>query len=175
MKEMLNYIEFVEKLASEGKDEVFFNSGAEHAAIVMSRIFKYSTNEIRIFCGGFNGAVSNDEEYLKHAESFLQRGGRIVILAEEDLSKGQSRIFKLLKKYPENVEMYVTSLKVRMKDQPIHFAIGDSKMLRIETGISDYTAQVNFGNVAEATSFIDLFDNSLLPKSKERNLRLSLA
>jgi len=173
MKELLNYTEFVENLASKGKDEVFFNSGPEHAAIVMSRIFKYSNKEVRILCGGFNGAVSNDEEYLKYLEAFLQRGGRLKILAEEDLSKGASKIFKILKKHRQNVELYLTHSRVTLKDTPVHFAVGDDKMLRLETGTRDYTAQVNFGDASEADIFIRLFDNNLMPGSKEKPISLN--
>lgn len=173
MKEMLNYTEFVEKLASQGKDEVFFNSGPEHAAIVMSRIFKYANKEVRILCGGFNGAVSNDEEYLRYLEAFLQKGGKLKILVEEDLSQGQSKIFKVLRKHKNNVEIYVTPFRVAVKDKPIHFAVGDDKMLRLETGTGDYTAQVNFGDAAEANTYIRLFDVNLMPGSKEKPVSLN--
>jgi hypothetical protein len=172
MTAMLNYTEFVEKLASEGTDEIFFNSGPEHAAIVMSRIFKYANSEVRILCGGFNGAVSNDEDYLKYLDGFLQKGGRLKILAEEDLSKTPSKVFKLLRKHKESVEIYLTPFKVLVKDKPIHFAIGDDKMLRIETGTDDYTAQVNFGNSAEARDYISMFDNQLMPRSREKPILL---
>jgi hypothetical protein len=172
MKDMMNYIEFVEKLASEGKNEIFFNSGPEHAAIVMGRIFKYATQDVRILCGGFNGTVSDDDEYLKYVDAFLQRGGKLQILVEEDLSKGPAKIFKILRKHKSNVEIYVTPLKVKVNDKHVHFAIGDTGMLRVETGTSDYTAQVNFGSPAEAEPFINLFDNSLMPKSRHRPILL---
>lgn len=111
---MQNYIDYVESLAKSGGDEFFYNSGPDHASIVMSRIFKYSTHQIRIFCGGFNGVVSNDPDYLKYLELFLQRGGKLKILAEQNLSNDNSlAIFKVLRKYSANVEMYVTNLRVK--------------------------------------------------------------
>jgi len=171
---MQTYIDFVEKLASEGQDEIFFNSGPTHASIVMSRIFKYAKDSVRIFCGGFNGAVSNDDEYLKYLDDFLQKGGKLKVLVEEDLSKGQGKIFRVLRNHKANVEVYQTSSRVTMNNgtgqpQRIHFTVGDDKMLRIETGVEDYRAQVNFGNTGEARVFIDLFEK-LLPKGKAISL-----
>lgn len=166
---MQSYIDYVESLAKSGEDEFFFNSGPDHASIVMSRIFKYSTEEIRIFCGGFNGIVSNDADYLKYLELFLQRGGKLKILAEQDLSKDDSiAIFKVLRKYSANVDMYVTSLRVKKSStkENIHFAIGDNRMLRVETDIDNYAAQVNFGNSQHADSFISIFDR-IFSKQKE--------
>jgi hypothetical protein len=168
---MQNYINFVELLAREGQDKVFFNSGPNHAAVVMSRIFKYSNDIVRIYCGGFNGTVSNDEEYLTYLQCFLERKGKVYILAQNDYTKSQGKIFKVLNKYKDQVEMYLTSSRVTYTTtkKSIHFTVGDQKMLRVETGIDDYTAQVNFGNEKDAKRFITVFDE-LLEKSKDKHL-----
>ena len=166
---MQNYINYVESLAISGDDKFFFNSGPNHAAIVMSRIFKYCRDEVRIFCGGFNGSVSNDPDYLKFLDEFLHKGGKLKILAEQDLSQDESlAIFKVLKRHASNVEMFVTKFKVKMNstNQFIHFTIGDSKMVRVETDTANYTAQVNFGNNKYADSFVRVFEN-IFEKPKE--------
>lgn len=168
---MQNYINFVELLAREGQDKVFFNSGPNHAAVVMSRIFKYSKETVRIYCGGFNGTVSNDEEYLTYLQCFLERKGKVIILAQNDYTSGPGKIFKVLNKYKGQVEMYHTPSKVinNVTKKPIHFTVGDHKMLRMETGIEDYTAQVNFGNEKNAKILIDIF-NKILVESKNKPL-----
>ena len=161
---MQHYKDFVETLAKEGQDKLFFNSGPTHAAIVMSRIFKYSSDHVRIFCGGFDGTVSNDESYLNNLQAFLEKGGKVSILATEDKTENEScKIFALLKKYSKQVDMRLTHSKVvdSTTKNPIHFTIGDSRMLRVETGVEDYTAQVNFGNEEKAKMFISIFDNML--------------
>jgi len=169
-----NYKEFVENLASEGRDELFFNSGPINAAFVMSRIFKYSEKTVKIFCGNFNNTVLNDEEYLKYLEAFLKRG-KLKILVEEELPGGPGKIFRILDKYKDKVELYHTSYRVNGgKDKRIHFMIGDDKMLRLETGNDDYTAQVNFGNTEDAKIFTDIFDD-LLQKSKAKEKALVFA
>lgn len=157
----MDYKAYVESLARNGQDKVFFNSGPIHAAIVMSRIFKYSNDTVKIFCGGFTGTVSNDDQYLKHLQMFLDRGGKLKILAEKDLSNaGTSQIFDILRKHPSSVEMYRAQNNVidTTTKESVHFAIGDEKMLRLETGTNDYTAEVNFGNPEKAKVLSNLFE-----------------
>lgn len=163
---MDKYRDFVENAAKavfNGSDEnqVFFNSGPIHAAIVMSRIFKYSEKEIKIFCGGFNGIISNDEDYLRYLDVFLNKGGSLKIFVERDNSMNpSSKIFKVLRKYPDNYELYQTDVLVTENEheKPIHFMIGDERFLRVETDTVDYTAKVNFGNLEEAAKFSKIFD-----------------
>lgn len=162
------YIEYVEKLASTMENEVFFNSGPTHASIVMSRIFKYSNKTVKIFCGGFNGDVSNDPTYLKYAEEFLNKSDtKLIAIVENDLTaNSNSMIFDVLKNYKDKVSIYNTNARIKYSsdsnaDKFIHFAIGDDKMLRVETGIEEYVAQVNFGDVEETKIYVDLFNQLL--------------
>jgi Iap family predicted aminopeptidase len=174
---MQDYGTFVDALAKVREDRTFFNSGPNHAAIVMSRIFKYSDKVVRIFSGGFNGAVSNDSEYLQELEGFLSRGGKVQVVVEKDLSdKESTKIYKVLRKFPDRVAVYQTDLQVLNQEtkQPVHFAVGDETMLRVETSTDDYTAQVNFGNVDEAATFIKVFDQ-LLDASKNGKISLHAA
>jgi hypothetical protein len=171
----MDYKAYVESLAISGQDQYFFNSGPIHAAIVMSRIFKYSHNTIKIYCGGFNGTVSNDEQYLKYAKQFLEKGGKLKILVEKDLSNaGLSNIYAILKKNSANVEMYRAQINVvnTTTNDPVHFAVGDDKMLRLETGVEDYTAEVNFGNPEKAKHLSSLFDQ-VWNASKANRINLS--
>jgi hypothetical protein len=172
---MENYSSYVEALAREGKDQAFFNSGPNHAAIVMSRMFKYSNNLIRIYCGGFNGAVSNDEEYLSQLQGFLERGGRLHLLVEKDNSNNEmSKIYKVLRRYKNQVDVQYTPLRFVNEEtrKPIHFSTGDKKMIRVETGTDDYTAQVNFGSEKDAEYFISAFDKIF---NNQENRKIPLA
>lgn len=172
---MTDYIDFVETLARDGQDRVFFNSGPIHAAIVMSRIFKYSHDVIKIYCGGFNGAVSNDEEYLKQLQSYLEKGGKLEILVEADMSQNESsKIYRILRKHKDKVNIKHTPLRfVNEKTrQPIHFTTGDGKMFRLETGTSDYTAQVNFGDTDQAKRLDAAFNEVF---NKQQNVAIPLA
>lgn len=159
----MNYRDYVESLAKDGgRNEMILNSGPIHAAIVMSRMFKYARKEVKMICGGFSGAVSNDEDYLSELEGFFKRKGTLKVLAEVDLSRSpKSKIYKILRQYSSQVTLLsVAPNRFRNTEtsQPVHFAIGDEKMIRVETGTKDYTASVNFNNTEQAATLSELFE-----------------
>lgn len=178
---MKEYFDFVDELAKNREDKVFFNSGPIHASIVMSRIFKYSNNIIRIFSGGFNGTVSNDKEYLYYLESFLKKGGKLKILVEDYNSNSKSKIYEILKqpKYINQIEIKQTSSRVNSVDidtketNPIHFTIGDENSIRIETNPKNYTAEVNFKS-NDAKILIEIFEN-IFEQDNSKKLNLVIA
>ena len=77
-----NYSELVEKLASNKDGLIFLNSGKEHASIVMSNIFKYSTKNVKIFAGDFNGSVCGDSNYQREFKKFVERSGKVQIILQ---------------------------------------------------------------------------------------------
>lgn len=161
---MFDYIDFVEPKAREGQDELFFSSGPFQAGVVISRIFKYSKDIVRIYCGDLIQTFFIDEEYLMYLRRFLVRGGKLIILSKQDFTECPEKIFKVLMKFPYQVEMRRTSSNViyNPTEQPLYFIIGDNKMTRIELG---KTARFNFGNEADAKMFIEIFDE-ILEKTK---------
>ncbi|MBN8668695.1 MAG: hypothetical protein J0M30_14450 [Chitinophagales bacterium] len=173
---MIEYLNFVESLARHGgTDQVFFNSGPNHAAIVMANIFRFAKSEVNIYCGGFSGEVSNDHRYLRELENYLERGGRVVILVEQDLSKnGSSKIYNVLRKYKEKVDIYLSQGQVTdtRNGNPVHITIADGRMYRLETGIHDYTAEVNFNNPERVALFAS-FINQLMEDSRDFKINLA--
>ena len=161
---MNEYLNFVESLAQEGgTDQIFFNSGPNHAAIVFATMFKYATQEVRMYCGGFTGEVSNDKRYQRELEAYLERGGRLRILVENDHSANpQSQIYAILRKYSSLVQVYLAQGRVTDKNgDPLHFAMADHRMYRLETGTTDYTAEVNFNNPGKVDILNDYFEQIL--------------
>jgi hypothetical protein len=168
---MKEYFDFVEGLAKNKENKVFFNSGPIHASIVMSRIFEYAQSDVKIFCGGFSGAVSNDPLYLESLERFLKRENTsLKILVEDYETNKNSKIYSLLKKYTSKIAIFQTKERVvnAQNGHLIHFTIGDDKMLRLETNPNDFTAQVNFQS-SDAKSISAIFDN-LFGKSDSNTL-----
>jgi hypothetical protein len=167
---MDKYKDFVENAARRvtSEKQVFNNSGPIHAAIVMSRIFKHSTKEVNIFCGGFSGTISNDEEYLKHLDGFLTRGGNLRMFVQADNSKNpDAKIFKVLRKHPGKYELYKTEMNITEHNVPVHFMTGDNVFLRVETDILDYSAKVYFGDTSQTKKYNDVFEQLYnYPKDK---------
>lgn len=69
-KRNMAYQQYIRGLAFEGKDVVFFNSSAAHAAIVMGTMFEFARNEIKIYCGSFWGKFPGDPNIKKGWKSF---------------------------------------------------------------------------------------------------------
>jgi hypothetical protein len=171
---MTNYFDFVDRLAKAGDNRTFFNSGPMHASIVMSRIFKYAKSEVLIFCGGFSGEVSSDSLYLKNLEYFLNKENTKLKVAVEVYSKNEhSKLHALLRNFLTKVEFYETDSRIinTEKGSRIHFTVADKKMLRIETDVENFTAQVNF-NSPDGEKFGKIFEDIISSNEKTRKIDL---
>ncbi|MDX1956498.1 MAG: hypothetical protein SFU20_13285 [Chitinophagaceae bacterium] len=172
---MTEYLNFVDSLAQKGgTDQIFFNSGPNHAAIVFATMFKYANSEMKMFCGGFTGEVSNDKRYQRELEEYLKRGGKLKILVENDLSNNpKSQVYAIFRKYSSNIQVYLSQGKVTDKNgDPLHFAMADDRMYRLETGTIDYTAEVNFNN-PEKVDILNYYFDRILLSSKGHPISLN--
>jgi hypothetical protein len=158
------YKKSIESLANNRDSMIFMNSGNEHAAIVMGNIFKHSKQDIRIFAGNLNGAVSGDDYYQEHLSNFLDSGGKLKILLQEFDKNNPPEIFNLFSSvdffYPENVEIKLSNTTLVSEDTEtkVHFTVGDSSMYRIENDVEKYLAKGSFNNPDKANYLIEIFD-----------------
>lgn len=161
--EMNDYLDFVEGLAKCQKDQVFFNSGPEHAAIVFSQMFKTAQKDLKIFAGDLSGEISNRDIYLKYLEFFLNKPDtKVEILLQSQEYVGKSFVFMVLNKFRNKVHLKVSPVEVQLKSQPeseIHFTVADNRMLRIEVDTNKYIAECNFNNPEKAGKLTWLFNN----------------
>lgn len=166
---MEEYKAYIEELAEHNKNVVFFNSGPEHASLVMENIFRSSRHDIRIFAGYMSGEVSDKENYKSGLTDFFQRGGKIRILLQSDkkIPEKEPPIFKLLKFFslvkPGSVEVKESKrARVFQADdktaKEIHFTTGDDRMYRIEDDISSFSASGNFNDPETVKSLNAMFD-----------------
>jgi hypothetical protein len=77
MNELELYRENVERLAELNSSEVFSNGKAEHAAIIYETFFKFSKENIVIFCRDLSAEVFDSELLLNLAENALRRKIRV--------------------------------------------------------------------------------------------------
>lgn len=139
----------IENLAATSSDYVFANSGAEHACIVMSNIFKTAQTNVYMFAKNLKGDVSKGE-YLIQLEEYLKNRGYLQVLLEENSDENSSEAIKIMKKYPNKISISVIDKTVLQKRQEIgninHFTIADDKMFRYETDVVNYTAVCSFND-----------------------------
>ena len=163
------YRDYISRLAKESKDVVFINSSAQHAAIVLSTIFKNAKDYVKIFAGDLRGDVSCDAEYKLELENFLKRKGRLHIILEKYDDKEPINIADIIRYYsiPDNnlIEIKYLPNDLKLQNQAnsyfanIHFCVADDKMFRIETDTQNYLAQGNFNDKETSDMLLKRFDD----------------
>lgn len=157
------YKRIVKSLADKKDGFPFHNSGEEHAAIVMSNIFRTAQKELFIIAGDFNGKVSSNPDYLLEFKSFLERGGSAQILLDKDFENINAELQTLLKfynyYYPEKVYLGFTDNKFldSTTGKPVHITIGDSRMYRLEYDTSAYMARCSFNDPEKVSEYLTQF------------------
>lgn len=161
---MNDYAKYIQNLAQNDESIIFQNSSSEHASIVMSTIFKYSNENIRILAGNLNGEVSSSENYNKELQSFLNRNGKIRILLDDYNKNINPQTLKILSEAyyynPELVEIRLSPIKIigAKTKKNLHFCIGDKKMFRLELDTKKYIANCSLNSVEISGLLIDSFD-----------------
>lgn len=155
------YLNIVETFANDNDEIIFCNEGDEHAAIVLSRIFKYSNNSLKIYASSLNQSiVTEDEDYLNYLDSFIKKGGIVQVLIDH-IPKKPSKAFKnlLLKSqiYSETVGLRVAQSKIKLNEKYVNFTVGDNNKFRLEIDPLKRTAYCSFNNIKFCTKLIDIF------------------
>jgi sensor histidine kinase YesM len=149
------------KWAESKTDTVFYNSSAEHAAIVHHALVKYSEKYIDIFSSSMCSEISNNSDYCQLIKTFLDRDNTHkinIIFTDYDEDFVQTNIASLLAKYPFQVTIKRYDGQVMYKDRPVHFTVADDRAFRLETDIEKHMAFGNFNSVNQAKALKDTFD-----------------
>jgi hypothetical protein len=156
------YTQKIENYALNDISEDFFNSGSEHALIVLKTIAKYARSTIKVLAGNLCTYISSDPEYIKNLRTFLINGGKMqVLLCDYDngYDHFNKDIFKLFMDFRSNVELKKTSNRLEIKSgNTVHFTVADSKMYRLETDVINKIARGNFNDRKNSTILEEIFN-----------------
>lgn len=179
MEELLKYEKKVKSLAITKSEMLYYNSGADHASIVMESIFNTSNNLIRIFAGNFNDEVcqKTGERYVKALKNYLLKGGKIMVLLNElENEEKYNLILDVLKqysssdKYKQNINVKLTKFKPQQDGLNVHFTVGDDLMYRLEYDTKNFLAEFSFNRRDKVASLIQTFDSIYQNNSQVLNL-----
>lgn len=159
---MNNYLRYIQGLAKENSTESFVNSGPQHAAIVMSTIFKNAKNYIYLFSGNLNGDISNNEEYQKQLSGFLIRGGELKILLQKHSESSEPKIFNLFRFFSNvgskiSIKKHPYQIVDNNANKEVHFVVADDKMYRLENDTEKYLAVGSFNDISQSLSLKETF------------------
>jgi len=154
--EIEDFKKAIKTLAESNNDFVFNHKGKAKSSYVLGTIFQHAQNYVKMFVGDFNGAISDNEYYLKNLQDFLSRGGRIEVLIQ-DIRTIPPKAYKLISRYKgiktderEKVVIERINEKVLLEweneKREMHFAIADDKMFRIEYDIDEYKGIASFNS-----------------------------
>lgn len=180
MQSIAEYRSFVNSLAKNDEDRVFFNSDEDRATVVLIELIRKTEKELRVFAGNLCNNIGDNPEYIIALSEFIEKGGKIKILLNnyDNSCAKLSNLFKRLAYYvneKKDISIKTTDLKpYRASDEerkPIHFTVGDFKSYRIETDTERRTAECNLNSPDVAHKIADFFDNLFdSEESKEINI-----
>ncbi|MCM1169746.1 MAG: hypothetical protein NC324_07405 [Bacteroides sp.] len=153
------------KLAEERKNELFYNSSAEHAGIVHQALVKNASDYIDIFCSNLCSEISNTPEYCRLVDDFLKQDAKhtiSILLTDYTEAFTHTEIVGVLKKYPLQVTVKQYDGQVAYKNRPVHFTVSDDRAFRLETDIEQRMAFGNFNAPKQAISLRDTFNRVFL-------------
>lgn len=165
------YAKLIFDLAENQTDQMFYNSSAEHAAIVHQALVKYASDYIDIFSGSLCSDISNNDEYCSLVNDFLSQkdNSKInIILTNFNDNFYDTKIFKIFSMHKDKVTIKKFYGQFKYEGKEAHFTISDDRSFRLETDVQNNMAFGNFnssGQTLELKKFFDRTFNSDLVSS----------
>jgi len=72
-EELRVYQSLVDQKAKEKSSEILPNAGNFHAAIVMSKLFDETTQQVNMVVGSLDGKISDKDNYMSSLENCIER------------------------------------------------------------------------------------------------------
>lgn len=186
------YREAVAYFAEFRKADIIHNLGNEHAGIIFTNLFNQSHDQLRIVAGSLTSQISQTDEYLSALKGFLSKEDtKLYIILDSIIDHSgnknnselenfkSSRLSELLKDFQNKVKITLSSkrfyINIDNKPKPIHFAVGDDSMYRLETDIKQRQAECSFNDPTFAKILSDSFDELYKEMSSDKSKNVSLA
>lgn len=147
----MEYRELVRELAESRSSKMVNNSSIEHAAVLLSEMFRRNTGHAVIFSGSLNRALYARDEILDAIGIFLSHSSSLLHVVVQEKSDGEDNFAfvhnQILHKWGDDA---AARLEGRVADDEagavaFHFAtVGDSAF-RFESDRSKHEAFASFG------------------------------
>lgn len=167
MSTLKEYQDLIDKMAETRSSEILPNAGADHAAIVMAKMFEKARESVNMIVGSFDGAVSNKENYLSKLEECINRKIQFKIIFLDTPNKNSKAYSLLKRKRDEGCNISFSSASADTKGklskggQIKHFSVFDDDKYRFEKDTSNYLAWCCFNDKRNAANLLGIFDEAL--------------
>ena len=154
-EDLRKYQELLEDSAKSNSNWPILNEGNEHAAILMTTIFKHATQYVYMYSNSFNTDITSYDIYYEALKGCIERQVKVEVLLK-DKPKANNLSLQLIKDSNKgsvrvlNSFQYDTLTKV-LNSENINFAVADDKIYRLEydTEKRKATSSFNAANIAE--------------------------
>lgn len=159
------YEVFVKDLAARQDSKTFSNQSRSHALTILRNVFNTAEKYVDIFSGKLNPSVYNDKKLLESVSAFIEKGGKVNILLQNDISpdrlKDENDFLNLMFKNRVGgcCSVGVVTKGNHLETANVHFLVSDDRTYRVELDIINHTAVCSFQAVPVATKLRDFFNN----------------
>ena len=162
--ELKNYQKLLEDSAHSGSKWPVFNEGKEHAAILMSIIFKYAQNYVFLYSCALSPEISKWDIYFETLKECIDRGVKVKLLLQSpEAFDNENPSINIIQKNPDNVKILTKeqdkNLKRYLNEMDIHFAVSDDSRYRLEYNIKDRKAISSFNDPSVAKVLKNAFES----------------
>lgn len=163
------YREYLKDLAEKKSNETFTNAGKEHASILMSILFQYTNNEVRIFSEGFKPELIMTQPYWNTLNDFLKRDNNklsIMVETNQYINDAPLSLIRKTKDRRKNNTIEVRLIQEndkknifnQLNTEHCNFAIFDNDKFRLEYIPEQYLAIGSFNQPENCQKLMILFD-----------------
>jgi len=161
--ELKVYQKVLEESVQSDSNWPVFNEGKEHAAILMSIIFKYSKEYVYLYSYALSPELSRLDIYYESLKECIDRGVQVKLLLQSpEAFDSTNPSLDIIRKNPDNAKILSEeqdeNLKKNLNDMDIHFAISDDRRYRLEYNIKDRKAISSFNDPSVAKVLKNAFE-----------------
>jgi len=174
MVDLITYERIVRELASTKSSVVYYNSGNDHATIVLENILLSARKNVKFLTGGFNHLVCEDKDkrFVSALKKFLLNNGKLEVVMNRYLNDktAYNSVLDVLKQYSsttqyrQNISVKYLAEEFQYKGFNVHFAVADSSMYRLEYDTEKFLAEFSFNGTSKCTEleskFKEIFDKA---------------
>lgn len=158
---MKDYEGFVDECFKNNSDKPFDNSSAEHATVLIKKMFEYGKKEINIYTGCLADGIYGNDELVETAKKYLSAGGKLQIIFQDQLSKSSIEDKKFVQACRGSNVVFYQLQQQYHNTVGNHFSTMDGKAFRLETDKDKKLAIASANNEEQCKIFNEIYSNLL--------------
>jgi hypothetical protein len=153
-----DYKKHVERMFDEGSSIMFTNKDRDHAAILISTLFKKAENEVVVLCKNLDSEFYGRDVVKTAIVDALSRGVKLRMRVQEQ-PEATELVKILTETRSENVDFKICEPGSRSALSLLNFTVTDKKSFRLEQDRSCHAAVACANNPEVANQILSVYDS----------------